>query len=174
MVEKAKARLPRWTSWRLALAVALAAAALLPLRGAEAGGREVVSYALVQPDAALKVAGKVFQLYGLYFPPSNEVCSRHYNPRRCGSRAVVALESKIQGFVACRPVARNPDRSYDAFCRTRFKGEDLGSYLISEGWALALPHAPFEYHALERIARERGRGVWGFQVDSITFPRSQR
>jgi len=156
----------------LGLAVLLFAAVFLPARPAAAA--EVVSYALVQPDAALKVSGKIFQLYGLYIPPSGQVCERHIRPTRCGSRAAVALESKIQGFVACRPVRRNPDRSYAAFCRTRFEGEDLGSYLIQEGWALALPHAPFAYHALERIARQHGRGVWGFQVDSITNPRHGR
>ena len=43
----------------------------------------------------------------------------------------------------------------------------LGAYLIGEGLALALPNAPFAYHAEEKIARANGRGVWGFQVDSI-------
>jgi len=139
-----------------------------------AAARDVVSYALVQPDASLKVAGKVFRLYGLYIPPSGRTCDNNYRPLNCGTRAAVALESKIQGFVACKPLARNRDRSYAAYCRTRLRGEDLGSYLISQGWALATPRAPFEYHALERIARDRGRGVWGFQVDSITLPRRHR
>jgi endonuclease YncB( thermonuclease family) len=87
---------------------------------------------------------------------------------------VVALESKIQGFVSCRPVLRYRDRSIDAICRTRLQGEDLGGWLLSQGWALALPGAPFAYHALERIARARQRGVWGFQVDSIVFPNGRR
>ena len=44
---------------------------------------------------------------------------------------------------------------------------DLGAYLIREVWAVALPEAPFQYHTLEKIARARGSGVWGFQADSI-------
>jgi endonuclease YncB( thermonuclease family) len=52
--------------------------------------------------------------------------------------------------------------------RTSFEeGEDLAAYLIRHGWALARPGAPFEYHALERIAREQSAGVWGFSVDAI-------
>ena len=47
------------------------------------------------------------------------------------------------------------------------EGEDLAAYLLERGWAVALPNAPFEYHALERIARHNARGVWGFTVDSI-------
>ena len=63
------------------------------------------------------------------------------------------------------------DGSIAAFCtvnHSRFDdGDDLGAYLIGEGLALALPNAPFAYHAQEEIARANGRGVWGFQVDSI-------
>jgi endonuclease YncB( thermonuclease family) len=87
------------------------------------------------------------------------------------TRAVLALDFKIQRFVRCREVGENLDGSIDAFCtvnHSRFDdGEDLGAYLIGEGLALALPNAPFAYHAEEKIARANGRGVWGFQVDSI-------
>ena len=156
----------------LALVAGLALA-LLPGRAAFAAG-EIVSYALVQQDGSLKVAGKRIYLYGIYLPPTNRVCQRHFRPALCGSRAVVALEFKIQGFVSCRPVLRYRDRSIDAICRTRLEGEDLGGWLLSQGWALARPGAPFAYHALERIARARQRGVWGFQVDSIVFPNGRR
>lgn len=156
----------------LALVAGLAAA-LLPARAATAAG-EIVSYALVQQDASLNVAGKRIYLYGIYIPPTGQVCQRNFRPPLCGSRAAVALDSKIQGFVSCRPVLRNRDRSIDAFCRTRLPGEDLGGWLISQGWALALPNAPFSYHALERIAQSRKRGVWGFPADSVVFPNRHR
>lgn len=41
-------------------------------------------------------------------------------------------------------------------------GEDLAAYLLEQGWAVALPYTPFEYHVLERIARHKGFGIWGF------------
>jgi endonuclease YncB( thermonuclease family) len=44
---------------------------------------------------------------------------------------------------------------------------DLGAYLIREGWAVALPEAPFVYHTYQEIAKVNGRGVWGFQADQI-------
>ena len=46
-------------------------------------------------------------------------------------------------------------------------GEDLSAYLLEQGWAVALPDAPFEYQTLEKIARSRGFGVWGTPVDNI-------
>ena len=47
------------------------------------------------------------------------------------------------------------------------EGEDLSAYLLELGWAVALPDAPFEYQTLEKIARNRGVGVWGIPVDNI-------
>ncbi len=125
--------------------------------------------AIVEPDATLIVAGKRIVLDGIYVPEGGRHCDTAVNPPRCGSRAALALESKIQGFVACEPKAASRDGRALALCRvgrTPFvEGEDLGLYLIRLGLALATPAAPFAYHAEERIARDRGRGVWGTSVE---------
>ena len=71
-----------------------------------------------------------------------------------------------------RAERRNEDRSVIGRCRvnsTSFDpGEDLSAYLIQQGWAVALPNAPFEYQAMEKIARSRGFGVWGTPVDNVS------
>lgn len=129
------------------------------------------SYAVVREDASLLVRGQVVRLFGVFVPQVGILCGRTLRPAKCGSRAAVALDFKIQGFVFCRPVIANRDGSISAFCEvnsSRFAaGEDLGAYLIAEGLALASPEAPFAYHALEKIARANAIGVWGFQVDSL-------
>jgi endonuclease YncB( thermonuclease family) len=121
--------------------------------------------AIVEPDATLIVTGKRIVLDGVYVPESGRHCDTSVIPPRCGSRAALALDAKIQGFVACEPRAAARDGRTPALCRvgrTAFvEGEDLGLYLIRLGLALATPAASFAYHAEERIARERGRGVWG-------------
>lgn len=133
---------------------------------------DIVSYAIVQPDASLKVQGKTIRLFGIHIPRTERGCLTIIRPIRCGSRAVQALELKVEGFVRCQPQVRY-DGSLGAFCSVRGEGSilappvDLGAWLIEQGWAVALPDAPFEYHTLERIARTRGHGIWGFQVDSI-------
>lgn len=129
------------------------------------------SYAIVQEDASLLVRGKTVHLLGVYIPPTDRFCRSNIRPVRCASRAVLALDFKVQGFVHCYPQSKNADGSLQAVCyvnRTAFDdGEDLAAYLIREGWALAGPDAPFEYIALERIARRHNKGVWGFQVDEM-------
>ncbi len=139
------------------------AAGLLVLPLVSYSVEELTSYALVRDDATLKVASRHIRLYGIYIPETGRVCEFRTRPVRCGSRAAGALRFKIRGFVTCRLGGKYDDRSIAAYCRA---GEqDLGAYLIERGWAVALPDAPFAYHVRERIARHRGFGVWGFNVD---------
>ena len=166
-------RHPRgWVSARLlrgAVTGVIALGALLaPVPGV---AREFSSYATVADDGSLRVGTRKVHLYGIYIPPTGHTCRTFFSPPVCGSRATLALDFKIQGFVHCEEKSRNRDRSINAVCyvkRSNFsQGEDLGAYLIRQGWALALPDAPFEYHALEKIARQQSAGVWGFTVDGI-------
>ncbi|NND69562.1 MAG: nuclease-like protein [Halioglobus sp.] len=143
----------------------------LNLLASAAGAYEISSYAQVNDDASLRIKNKTVHLHGIHIPDTRRTCDQHRRPVICGSRAFVALEFKIDGFVRCDLKERLQDGSYAGQCRvnaTRFdEGDDLAAYLLEKGWALALPDAPFEYHALERIARSREFGVWGFPVDAV-------
>jgi endonuclease YncB( thermonuclease family) len=149
----------------LRLAGLCAAAGLLLIPPFSHGIDELTSYALVRDDATLEVAGRRLRLYGIYIPGTNRYCDSRIQPVRCGSRAARALRFKIKGFVSCQLGGKYSDGSIAAYCRV--DEQDLGVYLIERGWAVALPTAPFAYHVSERIARHRGFGVWGFNVDSI-------
>ena len=121
----------------------------------------------------LRVTGRKIRLYGIYIAPTDRFCRSTIRPVRCASRAVLALDFRIQGLVRCQPRRRHADGSLSAVCRVPGDGSilspdiDLAAYLLREGWAVALPGAPFEYLALERIAQSRQRGIWGTPVDEI-------
>jgi len=128
-------------------------------------------YGSIDPQ---EIQGRTVRLVGIYIPPTWQTCQTSVRPVRCGSRAVLALEFKIRGFVKCEVWSRYADGSIDAVCRVRGQGsvlsprEDLGAWLIKQGWAVALPDAPFEYAVFEKIiARTHRRGIWGFQADSV-------
>jgi endonuclease YncB( thermonuclease family) len=143
----------------LVMVVLMAGAAAVP-------AREIVSYAFVQDDGTLVVRGKTIHLFGIYVPPTGRTCRTYIRPVQCGSRAALALKFKIgANFVHCDMVHQNEDGSLTAVCRV--DGEDLSAYLLSYGWAVALPDAPIEYKALEKIARHKDLGVWGFYGDVI-------
>ena len=157
-------RLQPW----LLLALSLAA-------GANAADFDFEGHGIVRDDGNLIIGDRVVHLFGIYMPETNRQCRRWESPTRCAERGVLALDFVVEGFIRCIERGRNADGSIQATCwqgRSSFDpGTDLAAYLIERGWALALPNAPFGYHALEKIARSREMGVWGWPVDSITEPR---
>lgn len=139
---------------------------------ATVGQHSIESYAIVREDGTLRMQGKTIRLFGVYLPATGQQCRTVIRPIRCGSRAALALELKIQGFVRCIPQQRLEDGSLSAVCFVRGRSvldspTDLGAWLIEQGLAVALPNAPFEYTVLEKIARARGEGIWGFFADEI-------
>ncbi len=137
--------------------------AILLLVPPEAATREIASYAFVQDDGTLRIKGRVIRLFGIHIPTTGQTCRFSQNPPFCASRAAKALNfKKGANFVHCEPKLEHQDGTITALCRVN--GEDLSAYLLERGWALALPDAPFEYSALEKIARHRSLGLWGFPV----------
>lgn len=136
-------------------------------------GAETRYRALVLDDGSLRVGSRTVRLHGIYIPPTNRVCRDFQRPVVCGSRAVLALDRRVDRFVVCDYLGRSRDRSYQAYCSITDKSDslgprvDLGAWMLYRGWAVALPGAPFAYHTLERIAQHHRRGIWGFQADSI-------
>lgn len=124
----------------------------------------VSSYAFVQEDGSLRIKGDTYRLFGIYIPATGQQCRDFERPPTCNTHAALALDFKIgANFVKCEPRAHNDDGTITATCTVN--DIDLAAYLLERGWALALPDAPFEYHALEKIARNRGMGMWDLPVE---------
>ncbi len=128
---------------------------------------DIGSRAMVQKDGTLLINGKTVRLFGIYIPTIERTCRTNILPTKCAPRAVLQLDFKVHGFVYCEEMQKHADRSISSVCRTGRNREDLAAWMLRQGWAVALPDAPIEYVALERIAQANGRGFWGFQVDSI-------
>ena len=159
--------MPRWL-YRLLLCPVIA----LPLLSATpAHAWEISSYAFINDDGSLRIKRKTIHLYGIHIPQTGNHCRTNISPPVCGSRAAIALEFKIQSFVRCEITEENADGSLVGWCRVNAsklnEGTDLSAYLLERGWAVALPDAPVEYQALEKIAYRRGFGMWGFTIDSV-------
>jgi endonuclease YncB( thermonuclease family) len=127
---------------------------------------EISSFAFVQEDGSLRISGYVVRLYGIYIPKTENACHTFISPPMCGPRAALALEFKIGGnFIHCTERVVNPDNSVTASCA--LDKEDLSEWMLRNGWAVALPDAPFEYGVMENLARTRGIGIWGIPVDTF-------
>jgi endonuclease YncB( thermonuclease family) len=151
---------------------AAVALACVVLSARAAFAYEISSSAQVNDDGTLRIKGKTIHLWGIHIPQTGQTCTRNRNPPNCGSRAALALDFKIDGFVRCEIMARNQDGSLVGWCRVNAghfsDGEDLSAYLLQKGWAVALPDASIEYQTLEKIARSRQFGMWGIPVDNIS------
>jgi len=143
---------------------ALAIVLLLCLAPPAVRGAQVDGIAFVNDDGTLRIRSPTMHLYGVLIPPTEENCYFFEKPPPCGPRAALALKFNIgTDFVHCNTRSRNTDGSYVAVCKAG--DEDLAAELLRQGWAVALPDAPFEYQALEKIARNRGIGLWGLSVE---------
>jgi len=150
----------------------VAASVLLLCATAAQAQDEISSFAFVREDGTLTVAGQHIVLYGIYIPPTERSCYTFVRPVPCGTRASLALDFKISGyFVHCLPQATSADGSIVASCRV--DDVDLSEWMLQHGWALALPDAPFQYAAMESVARAHGIGVWGVPVDTFRPRRPQ-
>lgn len=114
----------------------------------------------------MSVGGTVVRLFGIYLPQLERSCRTVVRPPVCAPKAVLVLEGKVRGFVRCEIVRRGPDGTPEGICGQRGRDpfgprEDLAAFLVQEGFALAMPEAPPEYHALERLAQSRELGLWG-------------
>ena len=129
---------------------------------------DISGLAFVQDNGSLRIGRRTIHLFGVYIPPTSTACRSFDGPVKCAPRAALALDFKIRGFVHCDERAASPDGGVIAVCWTGrtplSEGEDLGAYLLRKGWAAALPEAPVEYQVMERVARVRRLGIWGFAL----------
>ena len=116
--------------------------------------------AFVIDGDTIKVSGERIRLAGLDAPEVDQV-AQHQNGHwiRQGQRVKRALIEKIGGKIVSVTV-----EGYDKYNRvlgtvTR-RGEDIGEWLVRNGYAVAAYGEQYEYIELE--ARRARRGMWSF------------
>jgi endonuclease YncB( thermonuclease family) len=125
------------------------------------------SYARVLDDGSLSIGGRWVRIQGISIPPSDRLCGASDMPTTCAPRAVLQLIRRIGAeFVRCRE--QGVDEQGAILGRCSVQGDDLGGWMVLNGWAMAGPDAPVEYRQWERLAESRRIGIWGGQfVDNI-------
>lgn len=77
----------------------------------------------------------------------------------CGRDAALALSDKIgRAPLACE--VKDIDRYGRSVAVCDLDGEDIGAWMVENGWAVAYRRYGTEYVAAEGRAREAGLGIW--------------
>lgn len=149
----------------LLVAIALVAGDL-PGNGAtperEIGMQEdsITGRANVIDGDSLELHGQRIRLAGIDAPEAGQPCFRADDkPWRCGQKAALALADRIGSTpVSCRRTGADAYGRTIAIC---FKGgEDLGEWMVTQGWAVAYRRYSGAYVADEDHARAGGLGIW--------------
>lgn len=105
--------------------------------------------------------GITYRLWGIDAPELAQTCEEDDKAYPCGAFARLVLENLIAGDVPqCAPVERDRYGRTVARC-TAGKGGDLGSMMVTLGWALDYArYSDHAYRVEQDMAQAAGRGLW--------------
>lgn len=117
-------------------------------------------------SSSFSAMGYNISIAGVNAPDPNDVCSEDGLAWPCGARAVTAFRSWLQGRALSCIVPPEPG---PAVIVTSCKlGEvDAGDWLVSNGWAHAVPDGPYSRH--EEVARAERNGLFGPPPEAMGF-----
>lgn len=136
---------------------------------------DVTGRASVVDGDTLEIRGQRVRIWGVDAPEGRQTCGAPDGGTwRCGTAAANALDLRLQD-----QVVRCFERAQDRYGRTvadcRAGGEDIGGWLVREGWALRYAdYAGTAYLIEEAAARQARRGVWTGTVEAPWEWRRQR
>jgi endonuclease YncB( thermonuclease family) len=141
----------------IALAVVIidAAAAAQEQAGAGQGIR------VIDGDT-LEIDGQAVQLYGIDAPELGQLCDRDGDLWECGRESALYLRMLVSFEgppVQCSPWQAEPDAEVVVgICQIGTKG--VGSTMVTNGYAVALPESFPDYQEAEEQARDAKLGLW--------------
>jgi endonuclease YncB( thermonuclease family) len=124
-----------------------------------AAAADIVGTTRVIDGDTLAVNGQRIRLHGIDAPEAQQLCRLDGKSWQCGRRATRALSGKIDNrSVRCQK--RDQDRYGRIVASCMVAADDLGGWMVLQGWAVAYVYYSHEYMGAERLARADRRGVW--------------
>ena len=121
---------------------------------------DVAGVASVIDGDTLEIQGQRIRLHGIDAPESRQLCRLDGKSWQCGEVAANALADKIaRRSVTCEDLGR--DRYKRIIARCTVAGEDLGEWMVAQGWAVAYRRYSLDYVDEEADAQAARRGIWG-------------
>jgi endonuclease YncB( thermonuclease family) len=133
-------------------------------------GLVITGRAAIIDGDTIEVGGRRIRLHGIDAPEMDQICHRAGRPWRCGSDAAAALDRFIGGRrLACTEL--DVDRYGRSVAACTRDGQDVGDWMVRNGWAVAYRRFSEAYVGAEAEARAARRGIWSSQFE---MPESHR
>jgi endonuclease YncB( thermonuclease family) len=113
----------------------------------------------------IEIHGNRIRIHGIDAPESNQICATRAGKRwLCGKDAANALADRIgRGSVRC--VGQSVDRYQRLIAICSRGAEDLGGWMVQQGWAVAFRRFSLDYVPQEEAAERARRGMWAGTFD---------
>ncbi len=120
---------------------------------------DVAGTATVIDGDTLDIQDQRIRLHGIDAPESRQLCSLAGKPWQCGKDVANALAEKIcRRSLACEE--RDRDRYGRIVAKCSVASEDLGEWMVANGWAVAYYLFSYDYSRAEHRAKSARRGIW--------------
>lgn len=141
---------------------------------AQLAAPDIAGRASVIDGDTLEIQGQRIRLHGVDAPESAQTCLHGVREWRCGQQAALELSNWIgAATVTCSRVATDRYKRMVARCQAR--GQDVGAWLVGNGWALDWPqYSRSEYAGQQEAAKAKGLGVWRGEFTAPWLWRAQR
>jgi endonuclease YncB( thermonuclease family) len=137
----------------LTVVLSLASASLASERVTYTGRASVID------GDTVEIHGKRIRLFGVDAVESGQQCQKDGKFWRCGRDSAFALADKIgQRPITC--FGNEFDRYRRLIARCTLNGEDLGGWMVENGWAVAFRKYSELYVERESRTREKRVGLW--------------
>ena len=125
----------------------------------ETSSEALTGRASVIDGDTLELAGRRIRLWGVDAPESRQTCTQAGVSWRCGQQAANALDA----WLGARPVACveiDKDQNGRSVSRCTVGGEDIGRWLVINGWAIEYAdYSDGRYAAAQRQAERTHAGI---------------
>lgn len=133
--------------------------ALALLLSYAASAADLTGRASVIDGDTIEIHGQRIRLFGIDAPESRQTCEAAGREYRCGQQAALALADHLgQRTVRCEQ--RDTDRYRRVVAICTVAGQDVGAWLVRQGWALAFRRYSTDYVDEEATAKAARVGIW--------------
>ncbi len=129
----------------------------------------IIGKAQVIDGDTIKINGKKIRLFGIDAPEKEQICKKVYlsffifnfqKDYKCGEKSTLALLKKLKDKEVKCVIEKNKDKYNRNIGTCYINNQDINSWLVKNGYAIAYTRYSKKYVLDEQYAKENKLGIW--------------